>query len=130
MRRSAGTEPPCPGTADRRPWSCHKELHAMRRILLLLGALTLAARAVGAEGSPLAGDSRFQKRLTLSIKGTAVAEVLDDLRITQGLPVRADEGTGDDRINLFCRDRPASEILRAVADALDFTWQHDTRGTG
>src|SRR4051794_19191001 len=102
----------------------------MKRILLVLTGLTVAARAAGAAGSPLSGDSRFQKHLTLSIKGTAVTQILDDLRTTQGLPVRADAATGDDRINLFCRDRPGSEVLRAVADALDFTWQHDTRGTG
>jgi len=95
--------------------------------VMLLGIGTPA----GAQQAPSAlftADARFRQPLTLAVRDRPLQLLLEDLRATRKLPLRADVSTRDERVTLFCRERPASEILAAVAQHFDYTWQRVPRG--
>lgn len=103
----------------------------MRYTGLFLALLALTAcGAWGQAGNPLSGDPRFQRPISLAAKDAPMEAFLNDLRTRAGLPVRAEGVARDERITVFCRERPASEALAAVAECLDFTWQRDPSGVG
>lgn len=99
----------------------------MRRALAFVVVLFAGGGVQGQPGekpgaNPFATDPRFAAPLTLSVKETHLSDLLAALRRDHSLPVRADRTTQDERITLFCRARPAGEILGAVARHLDYTW--------
>ena len=88
-------------------------------LIAVAAALALPrAAADPVVASPFAGDSRFRKPLTLAVKDQPLWELLGHLRAAEGLPVRAGLTTRDERVMLFCRQRPAAEVLQAVAGDL------------
>src|SRR5437870_1647550 len=101
----------------------------MRTLTLVLVALALcAARGAAASVDPFAGDDRFRQPVTLAAREQPLEAFLEGLRKSQRLPVRADASTRDERISLFCRARPAGEVLAAVARHLDYTWIRRRQG--
>src|SRR5438270_4996199 len=90
--------------------------------LLAIAILGLPVRRCGAATAPFAGDRRFDRHLTLDVREAPLGEFLEQLRKLGQLPVRADAATQDERVTLFCHERPASEILATVARHFDYAW--------
>jgi hypothetical protein len=105
----------------------------MRCLVVLLVLTLLTAVSANPEtrepapGLPAGGPS-FKRPLTLSVRDKPLWELLRELRASLKLPLRADASTQDERITLFCRERPAGEILAAIARHLDYTWVRKRRG--
>jgi hypothetical protein len=89
---------------------------------LTLTTLGLPVRACRADAAPFAGDRRFDRHLTLDVREAPLGEFLEQLRKQGHLPVRADAATQDERVTLFCHERPAGEILATVAQHFDYAW--------
>jgi hypothetical protein len=95
-------------------------------LLLLLGAVPPGA----AGDDPFGADGGFHQPLTIVAREQTLEDFLNDLRQAHGLPVRADASTRDERVTVYCRERPAGTILAAVARHLDFTWSRRRAGMG
>jgi hypothetical protein len=96
-------------------------------LTLLAAASALPSPRPSAPG-PFGGESLFRQPLTLAVRDQPLSEFLGNLRAARKLPVRADRTTQDERITVYCRERPAGEILAAVARHLDYTWVRKTDG--
>jgi hypothetical protein len=104
---------------------------AVRALLLAIAATVspdALRAAAGSTPGPFVSDARFDQPVTLAVREQPLADFLGALRKTRHLPVRADTSTQDERITIFCRERPFGEILAAVARHLDYTWARVTTG--
>lgn len=98
--------------------------------LIAAGLAAVGSAAAPGGSNPLASSAAFRKNVSLTIKETPLGAVCDQLRATEGLPVRADATTQDERVNLACRNRPASEALDALARHFDYTWRPNPKAPG
>ena len=107
-------------------------MHCCAVVAALTAAGLAAAGSAAAPGgsNPLARSAAFKKNVSLTIKETPLGAVCDQLRAAEGLPVRADVTTQDERVNLACRNRPAFEALDALARHFDYTWRPDPKASG
>lgn len=73
-------------------------------VALLAAGLAAASSAAAPGGSnPLASAAAFRKYVSLTIKETSLGAGCDQLRASEGLPVRADATTQDERVSLAYR---------------------------
>jgi hypothetical protein len=95
-----------------------------RTCSVAMGAIVLVTASAPSASipGPFVLDSRFDQPVTLAVREKPVADFLGELRKTHHLPVRADVSTQDERITVYCRERPVGEILAAVARHMDYTW--------
>jgi hypothetical protein len=86
-------------------------------------AFALAAAAVAAYQRQVAiVDARLQRKVNLAVKATAFSELCRQLEQETGIAFSARRGVGDDKITLFCKDRPLRDIMRQITQVFNFTW--------
>lgn len=67
-------------------------------------------------------DSRLQRKVTLGVKRVSFAAICEKLSKETGVTFTAQKGVADDKITLFCKDRPARDLMRAIAHLFNYTW--------
>jgi hypothetical protein len=72
-------------------------------------------------------DARLQKRVALGVKRTSFGDLCDQLAKETGIEIVAAKAVADDKVTIFCKDRPVRDIMRAVSSLFGFTW--DRSGT-
>lgn len=104
----------------------------MRAVAVCLLLLLPCAAAVPAQqrapASPLRGDDRLHAPLTLAWADRPLGEALPEAGRALGVPLSAEPSVADDQVTLFCRERPAAEILTRLAVHFNFQWRR--RGDG
>lgn len=68
-------------------------------------------------------DARLQRRVTLGLKRVSFADLCDELTKQTGVTFTAARGVADDKITIFCTNRPARDLLREVARLFNFAWE-------
>lgn len=68
-------------------------------------------------------DARLQHRVTLGLKRVSLSDLCEKLTTETGVTFTAAKGVADDKITVFCTDRPARDIMRQVSDLFNFTWE-------
>ncbi len=68
-------------------------------------------------------DARLARKVTLSLKATAFSDLCRQLSELTGIDFAAARTVADDKITLFCKDRPARDIMRQISTLFGFTWE-------
>jgi len=75
----------------------------------------------------LGSEPRLREKVCLAVQDRPLGELLFDLAKQFQVPLAASRDTADDRVTLFVRERPASEVLTLLARHLDFQWSRNGR---
>jgi hypothetical protein len=79
--------------------------------------------------NPAAADPRLGRRVTLQLKGESVDDFCAVLEARTRVPLRAAPGVADEKISVFVKERPAREVMGAVARLRGGRWAQ-TAGAG
>ena len=98
------------------------------RIGLLLAVLFCALSSVSAQTSiteTIALDKRLEKKVTIEVVHTKLADVTDSLAKQTGVTIKAGTSVKDwkpreRKVTIFAKDIPAGELLKEIAALLDF----------
>jgi predicted anti-sigma-YlaC factor YlaD len=67
-------------------------------------------------------DPRLVRKVTLAVKGTAFSEICRRLTQETGIQISANRRVADDKITLFCKERPLRDLMRQISTLFNFTW--------
>jgi hypothetical protein len=82
--------------------------------------LAAARRRYEEEASKV--DPRLFRKVTLALKAASLDELCAALEKQLSVSLRAARGVGDENVTVFVKDRPAREVLRAVARLFGYRW--------
>lgn len=68
-------------------------------------------------------DARLQRKVSLGVKRIALGDLCDRLTKETGIDFSATRGVADDKVTIFCRERPLRDLMRSLSDLLNFTWE-------
>src|SRR5207237_279131 len=68
-------------------------------------------------------DARLFQKVTLRLKAASLEELCRQMSAATGVALRAARGVGDEKVTVLIEDRPAREVMRAVARLLDYQWE-------
>lgn len=68
-------------------------------------------------------DARLQTKLTVGVGALAFSELCAELSRKSGIELTAGAAVADDKITLYCTDKPLREIMRQVNRVFGFTWE-------
>lgn len=68
-------------------------------------------------------DPRLQRRVHLDVKGMAFGDLCRKLSEATGVEIGAMRNVTDDKVTIFCKDRPVRDIMRQVTNLFNFTWE-------
>ncbi|MFN3650470.1 MAG: hypothetical protein ACK47B_12905 [Armatimonadota bacterium] len=91
-------------------------------VLLALLLPVLGAAAPAAEPADLAADSRLARSLAVDFADEPLTGALRELSARLAVPLTASRSTGDDRVSLQIRSRPAREVLALITEHFGFRW--------
>jgi len=91
----------------------------------------LAARGESANAAALRSyqdekaisDPRLQRKVTLAKKAVAFGELLEQLAKETGIDISATRGVADDKLTVFCKDKPLRDLMRQITQHFGFTWE-------
>jgi hypothetical protein len=84
---------------------------------------TPAGRVAGElekEAKPI--DVRLLRKVSLQVKGIALADVCTQLQEKTGVEFRASRAVGDEKVTIFVKEQPARNVMRAVARLFGYYW--------
>jgi len=96
----------------------------MTRSILALFMMLVATCAQSAviSGS-LADDSRLDRAVTVSVPLATLETVLGQISEQTGVMLSAEKAISDDTVVAIVRDRPARDLMKQLALALDYSWK-------
>lgn len=68
-------------------------------------------------------DPRLQKRVTLAKKAVAFGDLLDAIAKETGIAISATRAVADDKLTVFCKDKPLRELMRQITEHFGFVWE-------
>ncbi len=68
-------------------------------------------------------DARLQRKITLGKKRVSFSDLCAHLETQTGISFAANKSVADDKITIFCTDRPLRDLMREIATLFNFTWQ-------
>ncbi len=68
-------------------------------------------------------DPRLQKRVTLAKKAVAFGELLDAIAKETGISISANRSVSDDKLTVFCKDKPLRDLMRLITQHFGFVWE-------
>ncbi|WP_309689897.1 hypothetical protein [Armatimonas sp.] len=68
-------------------------------------------------------DSRLQKRVTLAKKAVSFGDLLDAIAKETGVNISATRSVADDKLTVFCKDKPLRELMRMITQHFGFVWE-------
>lgn len=70
-------------------------------------------------------DPRLLRKVTLSEKAMPFSDLCAHLTAETGVSFTAGRTAADDKVTIFCKDRPLRDIMRAVTHLFNFSWERD-----
>lgn len=67
-------------------------------------------------------DARLQRKVSLAIRGMAFTDLCRKLTDETGIAFSAGRDVAEDKVTLFCKNRPLRDILRQITVLFNFTW--------
>jgi hypothetical protein len=67
-------------------------------------------------------DPRLFRRVTLQRKGVALEDLCRELGKQADVLLQASRGVGDEKATVFVKERPAREVMRAIARLFGYRW--------
>lgn len=68
-------------------------------------------------------DARLQHKLTIKKKRISFGDLCEQISKETGIEITATRSVGDEKITIFCKDRPLRDIMRQVTRLFGFTWE-------
>jgi hypothetical protein len=68
-------------------------------------------------------DARLQKRVTLAKKAISFGDLLDVIAKETSISISATRSVADDKLTVFCKDKPLRELMRQVTQHFGFVWE-------
>jgi hypothetical protein len=103
-----------------------------RKLLETAGTAAAGAAAAGLAGPGAAAttpqdpadvvDDRLTRKVTLSLKATALADLCARLQADTGIHVAANPSVADEKVTLFCEKLPLREVMRQLSRPFGYTW--------
>lgn len=104
----------------------------MLRIVLsiILAALSCTAFAQkDIRTAALDGVPGLDKPITLSLRAASIREVLDKVEADTGVRLRPDRAIAEDKATIWVKDKPARDVLRALARCFNLCWTESEVGS-
>jgi hypothetical protein len=67
-------------------------------------------------------DARLARPVSVAQKGVALSDLCQWLRGETGIHLAAGRSVADEKVTLFCRERPLRELMRQLARPFGYTW--------
>jgi hypothetical protein len=67
-------------------------------------------------------DPRLVRKVTLAVKGTSFADLCRRITQETGIELSAGRRVAEDKITVFCKERPLRDLMREIAGLFNFTW--------
>ncbi len=67
-------------------------------------------------------DARLVRKVTLAEKGVSFSDLCRKLTSIAGIQLTANRRVADDKITVFCRERPLRDIMRQISSLFGFMW--------
>lgn len=84
-------------------------------------SLAAASRAYQQEKEVI--DPRLARKLTLSTKGQAFADLCAQWTAQTGIEFTAGRTVADDKVTIFCKDKPLRDLMRQITQVFGFRWK-------
>jgi hypothetical protein len=72
-------------------------------------------------------DPRLQRRMTISQKAIAFSDLIAMIKKETGIEIAVAKNISDDKLTIFCTNRPLRDIMREITEHFGFVWER--RGT-
>lgn len=67
-------------------------------------------------------DARLVHKVTIGVKGIAFSDLCRQVHDQTGIEISANPSVADDKITLFCKDRPLRDLMRQINRLFGFIW--------
>jgi len=96
----------------------------VKAILSFVVAILFLGSAVQSDPRTAALDSKpgLDKAITLSLRAASLREVLDKVAALTGVKLRPERDIAEDKATIWVKDKPACEVLCAVAHCFNLCW--------
>ena len=91
-------------------------------------AVLLLRGPVQGDGASLADDPNLKTAVSLSVRNTAVSDVLKEISKKTHSSLSATKLVADRKVTVFVDDLPASKLLEKIADVLMLQWRSQRNG--
>jgi hypothetical protein len=85
------------------------------------GGMEAAARAYQQEREVV--DARLARKLNETVKGLPFSDLCAQWTAQTGVEFTAAKTVADDKITLFCKERPVRDMMRAITQVFGFKWR-------
>ncbi len=98
---------------------------AFRHWLLGMGISLATVGGVAAQEFPAPPGDQNPRALPVSLRahGIPAGEVVQELQEQMRVPLKAEAGLAADRLVVFCRNRPAGQVMSSLAKLLNGRWE-------
>ena len=101
----------------------------MRYIAFLLLICSAALAESDVRTAALDGKPELDKPISLTFRAAQIREVLDKVQTETGVRLRPDREVGDDKATVFVKEKPARDVLRALAHCFNLCWTESEVGS-
>ncbi len=70
-------------------------------------------------------DARLQHKVTLGFKRVSFSELCEKLSKETGIETVASRSVSDEKLTLFCKDRPVRDLMRQITKLFGFVWERN-----
>lgn len=70
-------------------------------------------------------DARLQRKVTLGEKGIPFGDLCKKLEMLTSISFTAGRNVMEDKVTIFCKERPLRDIMREIAMLFNFTWERN-----
>jgi hypothetical protein len=67
-------------------------------------------------------DARLARAVTLEQKATALSDLCERLRADTGIDLAAGASVADEKVTVFCKERPLREVMRQLSRPFGYAW--------
>lgn len=68
-------------------------------------------------------DARLARKVTLQLKGVSFEALCRQLKGELGIEFTAGRNVADDKMTVFCREKPVRDLMRQIARVFSFSWR-------
>ena len=96
----------------------------LRRVLpvVLLSLLLASAALCETRTSVLDTRPGLDKHITMNVRAASIREILDTVEAETKVRLRPDRGIAEDKATIYVKDKPARDVLRALAHCFNLCW--------
>src|SRR5207248_2176034 len=75
-------------------------------------------------------DARLSYKVSLGDKGVSFADLSAMLKKTTGIDLGADRIVADEKVTIFCKEKPLRDLMRQITALFSFTWRRSGEQNG